>query len=354
MVGKVLVNQIDLYGKLNGHAGCVNTVQFNSTGDLLVSGSDDRQVMFWNWAMKKLEFSYPSGHLDNIFQVRIMPFTDDRKIVTSSADGQVGLGQVLENSEVETKRLGKHEGRVHNLAVEPGSPYIFYSCGEDGFIQHFDLRSNSARKLFCRYSFTENKQSSSSIRLNAIVIDPRNPNYFAVGGSDEYARVYDTRKYQLDARPVNTFCPRYLIETHDVHITALAYSHPSEFLVSYNDELIYLFQKNMGIGMSPLLLPHEDLQKLEETLAYEGHRNSRTIKGIMESNRQAREDHSRITVTPDVIMRVLRLHRRQALTYIQRRYNTADVEGDEEDEFITAFSGDVSSEDGNSRECSIS
>ncbi|KAI8016061.1 DDB1- and CUL4-associated factor 8 [Camellia lanceoleosa] len=344
-----------------------------------------------------------------------MPFTDDRKIVTSSADGQVAVAVtcswmifrnpisamnafgcgvtlvgctfygyvrhllsqqpppvttastphsprslkelvplVLENSEVETKRLGKHQGRVHNLAVEPGSPYIFYSCGVDGFIQHFDLRSNSARKLFCRYSFTENKQSSSSIRLNAIVIDPRNPNYFAVGGSDEYARVYDTRKYQLDARPVNTFCPRYLIETHDVHITALAYSHPSEFLVSYNDELIYLFQKNMGIGMSPLLLPHEDLQKLEETLAYEGHRNSRTIKGIMESNRQAREDHSRITVTPDVIMRVLRLHRRQALTYIQRRYNTADVEGDEEDEFITAFSGDVSSEDGNSRECSIS
>ncbi|THG11048.1 hypothetical protein TEA_023379 [Camellia sinensis var. sinensis] len=85
---EVLVNQIDLYGKLNGHAGCINTVQFYSTGDLLVSGSDDRQVMFWNWAMKKLEFSYPSGHLDNIFQVRIMPFTDDRKTVTSSADGQ--------------------------------------------------------------------------------------------------------------------------------------------------------------------------------------------------------------------------------------------------------------------------
>jgi WD repeat-containing protein 42A len=22
------------------------------------------------------------------------------------------------------------------LAVEPGSPYIFYSCGEDGLVQH--------------------------------------------------------------------------------------------------------------------------------------------------------------------------------------------------------------------------
>ncbi|CAH1419885.1 unnamed protein product [Lactuca virosa] len=29
-----------------------------------------------------------SGHVDNIFQARIVPFTDDRTIVTSAADGQ--------------------------------------------------------------------------------------------------------------------------------------------------------------------------------------------------------------------------------------------------------------------------
>ncbi|XP_023754036.1 uncharacterized protein LOC111902439 isoform X3 [Lactuca sativa] len=29
-----------------------------------------------------------AGHVDNIFQARIMPFTDDRTIVTSAADGQ--------------------------------------------------------------------------------------------------------------------------------------------------------------------------------------------------------------------------------------------------------------------------
>lgn len=83
------MKQIDLYGKLNGHEGCVNTIQFNSAGDLLVSGSDDQEVKIWNWATKTLELSYPSGHLDNIFQVKIMPFTNDRKIVTSAADGQV-------------------------------------------------------------------------------------------------------------------------------------------------------------------------------------------------------------------------------------------------------------------------
>lgn len=84
-----LVKKIDLYEKLIGHDGCVNTIEFNSTGDYLVSGSDDRQIMFWEWATNTLKFSYPSGHFDNVFQARIMPFSDDRRIVTSAADGKV-------------------------------------------------------------------------------------------------------------------------------------------------------------------------------------------------------------------------------------------------------------------------
>lgn len=46
------------------------------------------------------------------------------------------LGEILENGQVKTRRLGKHQGRVHSLAVEPGSPHIFFSCGEDGLVQH--------------------------------------------------------------------------------------------------------------------------------------------------------------------------------------------------------------------------
>lgn len=86
-----LVQQLDLYAKLVGHEGCVNTVEFNSTGEVLVSGSDDKQVIVWDWASKRKIFAYPSGHLENIFQTKIMPFSDDRVIVTSAADGQVIL-----------------------------------------------------------------------------------------------------------------------------------------------------------------------------------------------------------------------------------------------------------------------
>ncbi|KAI3461472.1 hypothetical protein Pfo_018135 [Paulownia fortunei] len=349
---RTLIEHIDLYGKLNGHQGCVNSVAFNSTGELLVSGSDDRQIMLWDWAAEKLKFSYPSGHLDNIFQARIMPFTDDCKIITSSANYQVRLSQVLGNGSVETKRLSKHQGRVHSLAVEPGSPYVFYRCGEDGFVQHYDLRSCSATKLFYCSSFAENNWSSS-MGLNSIVTDPRNPNYFAVGGADVYARVYDIRKYQVNVStkqgsPVNTFCTHHLTGTDDVHITALAFSNTSELLVSYNDELIYLFQKNMGLGSNPLSSPSEDFSTLN---------NISMCEQIMEANRQGREDHSWVTFTPDVIMHVLRRHRRQAQVYTERRCNREDIESDEDDEreaYLVGFSDVVRSEDdGNSRECNI-
>ncbi|KAB2068135.1 hypothetical protein ES319_A08G010900v1 [Gossypium barbadense] len=282
---QVIVEKIDLYGKLNGHEGCVNTVEFNFNGDILVSGSDDKHVMLWNWATKTKTLCYASGHLDNIFQARIMPLTDDKRIITSSADGQVRLGEILENGQVKTGRLGKHQGRVHCLAVEPGSPHIFFSCGEDGLVQHYDLRCGSALKLFHCFSFKETNSPPLNIRLNAIIIDPRNPNYFAIGGSDEYARVYDIRRYQSDGsnvsdEPVNLFCPHHLFHSNHVHITGLAYSKASELLVSYNDELIYLFQENMGLGPSPLSLESETQLRNEEPQVYAGHRNSRTVKGV--------------------------------------------------------------------------
>lgn len=161
----------------------------------------------------------------------------------------------------------------------------FLPVSELLLILQFDLRRRIATKLLCCTSLSEkNKQLPNSIRLNAIVSDPTNPNYLALGGSDEYARVYDIRKCQWDESsnldiPVNMFCPKHLIEACNVHITGLAYSNRSELLVSYNDEHIYLFQKNMGLGPLPSSSSVVDLQ-LEKPQVYMGHRNSQTVKGV--------------------------------------------------------------------------
>ncbi|KAK1587994.1 hypothetical protein Q3G72_019030 [Acer saccharum] len=84
-----LVLRLDVYKKLDKHRGCVNTVSFNSDGDILVSGSDDRRVILWDWQTGNVKLLFHSGHSNSVFQAKIMPYTDDCSIVTFAADGQV-------------------------------------------------------------------------------------------------------------------------------------------------------------------------------------------------------------------------------------------------------------------------
>lgn len=150
------------------------------------------------------------------------------------------------------------------------------------------------------------------IQLNAIAIDPRNPNLFAVAGSDEYTRLYDIRKYKWDGssdfgQPANYFCPPHLIGDEQVGITGLAFSEQSELLVTYNDELIYLFTREMGLGDNPVpsspvsvgsnssesdasemggdrqsraLSSAMDVDEKVAPQAYKGHTNCETVKGV--------------------------------------------------------------------------
>nr|XP_048336419.1 DDB1- and CUL4-associated factor 8 isoform X5 [Ziziphus jujuba var. spinosa] len=302
-----LVLRLDVYRKLEKHRGCVNTVSFNADGAILVSGSDDKRVILWNWETGQVKLSFQSGHNNNVFQAKIMPYTDDRSIITCAADGQVRHAQILERGQVKTSLLGKHQGRAHKLAIEPGSPHIFYTCGEDGMVQHFDLRSGTATELFTCQPIGDRRNYMPVIQLNAIAIDPRNPNLFAVGGLDEYTRVYDIRKYKWDGssefgQPANYFCPPHLIGDERVGITGLAFSEQSELLVSYNDECIYLFTRDMGLGpnpvpSSPMSMGSDaseiggDYQSAASSLAmdadekvapqaYKGHRNCETVKGV--------------------------------------------------------------------------
>ncbi|KAJ8767004.1 hypothetical protein K2173_012513 [Erythroxylum novogranatense] len=300
---KDLVQRLEIYKKLDKHKGCVNTVSFNADGDILVSGSDDKQVILWEWESGRIKLSFHSGHSNNVFQAKIMPNTDDCSIVTCAADGQVRHAQISEHGQVETTLLGRHQRRAHKLAIIPGSSHIFYTCGEDGLVQHFDLRSGSATELFTCQP-VERRGHMSVVNLNAITIDPRNPNLFAVAGLDEYARLYDIRKYKWDAstdfgQPTDYFCPPHLIGNEDVGITGLSFSDQSELLVSYNDEHIYLFTKDMGLG--PNLVRSSTLSMGSDTSdvgsgsespsvvdadgkavpqVYKGHTNCETVKGV--------------------------------------------------------------------------
>jgi WD40 repeat protein len=44
-----MLQRLQLSSVLKGHHGCVNTVSFAPDGQLLISGSDDLSICFWDW-----------------------------------------------------------------------------------------------------------------------------------------------------------------------------------------------------------------------------------------------------------------------------------------------------------------
>lgn len=268
-----LVKRLTLHDKLVHHDGCVNTLHFNMSGDLLASGSDDLDIVIWDWAKGKKKIAYESGHSSNVFQAKFMPYTGDSTIVSCARDGKVRVGFLHSSSDgcKITKCLAQHKGAAHKLCIEPGSPCEFLTCGEDGVVFHADLREDKAHKLFC----CRVEEHSRRVPLYTIFINPLNVYEFAVGGRDQFARIYDRRKLPDDSKasvePVKQYCPHHLMGTTNdlfANITCLVYSYDgTELLVSYNDENIYLFDSYSS-------------SEAEYIKSYKGHRNNATVKGV--------------------------------------------------------------------------
>ncbi|PWA70332.1 WD40 repeat-containing protein [Artemisia annua] len=207
-------------------------------------------ALLWDWETGSVKLAFDSGHDSNVYQAKIVPETHQRSIVTCAADGQVRHATILECGNVETELLSRHGGRAHKLANEANSPHIFYSCGEAGLVQHLDLRTGEPMQLFtCQpvraFSYM------SVVHLNDIAIDPRNPNLCLVG---------------------------------------LAFSEHSELLVSYAEEFIYCFSKDMGWGngVTTILADHLTVDSDVEmetdskpgSQLFKGHRNYVAVKGV--------------------------------------------------------------------------
>ncbi|CAI8025226.1 DDB1- and CUL4-associated factor 8 [Geodia barretti] len=269
-----VVRRLSLQHRLEAHEGCVNCINFSGSGQLLASGSDDLHVVVWDWERGRMVSKLESGHISNIFQAKFMPYTGESVLVTAARDGQVRcLILSSTGSLVASKRVALHNDSAHKIALEPYSPDMFLSCGEDGSVLEVDLREEAKRNKL----LVVKNEKRSRIPLYSIFIDPCNTHLFAVSGRDQFARVYDRRKLKQDHTsdfvPLKKFCPKHLTSPENEHmranVTCLVYSHNGdELLCSYNDEDIYLFNTR-------------DESKADDFIKrYQGHRNSATVKGV--------------------------------------------------------------------------
>ena len=91
---------------LEGHDGCVNCLEWNNSGTILASGSDDLSIILWDPFQGNFKlFTYlvhfytsflgkeikkiNTGHVDNIFSVKFIRECNDSKLITGAMDGQV-------------------------------------------------------------------------------------------------------------------------------------------------------------------------------------------------------------------------------------------------------------------------
>lgn len=185
---------------LKGHDGCVNSLHWSQNGNLLLSGSDDTNVIVWDsrpGAVVKRIAKLRSGHKDNIFDAKFAPSCETERLVSVSRDGNVcifdGWSQFREPrrsrdsvTEDSSKTIKFSDDTLKTVEFFDHSPHVFGVCSEDGRIYQYDCRADSKRAIV--------DLSEHQLSFYSMSACPSKPELLAVCGSDCFIRFYDRRK----------------------------------------------------------------------------------------------------------------------------------------------------------------
>lgn len=190
--------------RLDRHYGCVNCLNFNKAGNLLVSGSDDLQVIVWNWAKRQPIVVQTSGHRGNVFQSKFVDngsTSNSFHLITSARDGQVRSMQVSPDGTATDRILTRHSNDAVHKIVMPDANEVL-TAGEDGCVMRSDLRDNKSERLL------QAKERERKISLYSIAHHPFDPE-FCICGGDKFVRVYDKRNIKECSK---MFCPDHILK----------------------------------------------------------------------------------------------------------------------------------------------
>nr|XP_033796931.1 DDB1- and CUL4-associated factor 6 isoform X2 [Geotrypetes seraphini] len=243
------IQRLKLEATLSVHDGCVNSICWNDTGEYILSGSDDTNLIISNPYNRKVLTSIRSGHRANIFSAKFLPLTNDKQIVSCSGDGVIFFTNIERDAETNRQcQFTCHYGTAYEIMTVPNDPYTFLSCGEDGTVRWFDTRmKTNCIKEDCRDDILINCRRAAT----SVAICPTIPYYLAVGCSDSSVRIYDRRMLGTRAtgnyagRGTTGMCVRFVpphLTNKSCRVTSLCYSEDGqEVLVSYSSDYIYLF-----------------------------------------------------------------------------------------------------------------
>ncbi|KAI0978687.1 hypothetical protein GJ496_007039 [Pomphorhynchus laevis] len=254
------INRLGLWQELKGHRGCINCIEWDQTGRILYSGSDDQRVIVWNVSDASINQSILTYHTGNIFSVKVAPQTDCRKILSGAADGKICVNDVSYPNSVAT--LYGPSNRIKQLAVAEESPFSVWSGSEDGTVWEHDYRERESGRILINLTYYPLWYASSHNPIKSIAINPVRNELLAVGSVGPYVRVFDRRMLKPSATWIfphireyvpleseTVFCPGHLSFTPpssrsavNICVSRIAYGGDGrDLLVNIGGDHIYLF-----------------------------------------------------------------------------------------------------------------
>ncbi|CAL1677519.1 unnamed protein product [Lasius platythorax] len=248
-----LIQRMSLLKRLKVHSGCVNSICWNSSGELILSGSDDQHLVLTNAHKYEVLTAYKTSHRANIFSAKFLPNSGDHCIVSCSGDGIILYTDLMRTKETFHNQFTCHTGTAYEIATIPDEPHSFLSCGEDGTVRLFDLRvKDKCSTVRCR----EDVLISCQKAVTALSVNPVLPYHIAIGCSDSTVRTFDRRTLSTSTgwkdteKLVRSLCSFTVPEFEGsfYRITSLSYSPDGQdVLVSYSSDHLYLFStKDQG------------------------------------------------------------------------------------------------------------
>lgn len=121
-------------------------VRFSDSGELLISGGDDKRLLLWNLHDLKVVKEF-KGHQNNVFNIHFA--FSDHYLYSCGLDGLIlkyntERGGAKNNQPCDV--LHDHESSVMKISVSPCNPNILLSASLDGTVRLWDLRAQEACK----------------------------------------------------------------------------------------------------------------------------------------------------------------------------------------------------------------
>ncbi|GJP34273.1 hypothetical protein CLOM_g18720 [Closterium sp. NIES-68] len=163
---------------LTGHAAGVFTMKFSPDGEVIASGSQDKEIFLWRIEGECDNYMVLKGHKNVVLELHWA--ADGHSIVSASPDQTVRAWDVETGKQI--KKMAEHSSFVNSCCPAPRGPPLIVSGSDDGTAKLWDMRVRG-----CIQTFPDKYQVTS-------VAFSYNGDKVYSGGIDNQVKVWDLRR----------------------------------------------------------------------------------------------------------------------------------------------------------------